>query len=160
MHAIDLLTQQHRHIERLFDRLERGASADAATRAGTFALLVDLLAVHLALEEDHVYPRVEPLRRPDAQEEALSEHQEIKERMADLLQVDVGDLGFGAKLLALRGTLEVHIEEEESELFPLLDDQLSAPELLELGLAMAAEARERASFPEGEVAPMLEPGAE
>jgi hemerythrin-like domain-containing protein len=159
MHAIDLLTRQHRHVERLFDRLERGAIPDPQERGETFARLVDALALHLALEEDHVYPRAEALRRPDAQEEALSEHQELKERLADLLQLDPADPAFDAKLLALRDTLEVHLEEEESELFPLLEAHLGEAELLELGLTLAAETRERGGFPDGDVAPLLDPGA-
>ena len=55
--------------------------------------------------------------------------------------------------------LELHVEGEESELFPALEQALGEARLLELGLAMSAEARERGAPVDGEVSPGLDPSA-
>lgn len=143
MNAIDLLTRQHRHVENLFDRFARLAPSDAGGRSELFAQIAEAIAVHTALEEDHLYPRVSALRRVEAQQEAYAEHQEVKEALADLLQLDVIDPGFDAKLRSLRGSLELHVESEETELFPALEQLLDDGELEELGMLMDEESRDK-----------------
>jgi len=157
MNAIDLLTHQHRHIEHLFDRLGRIPTSEGAARGDVFAQLADALATHIALEEENLYPRAAAFRRPDAQSEALAEHELFKQLLADLLQCEPGEPEFEVKLFELRDRLELHVEEEEAELFPALEQLIEEPELLELGLAMAEQARERSLSPEGEITPALEP---
>jgi hemerythrin superfamily protein len=143
MNAIDLLTRQHRHVENLFDRFARLAGDDTAGRSELFAQIAEAIAVHTALEEDHLYPRVRDLRRADAQQEAYAEHQEVKEALSDLLQVDVTDPAFDGKLRSLRSCLELHVAGEETELFPALEQLLDDAELEELGMLMDDESRNR-----------------
>lgn len=157
MNAIDLLTQQHRAAEHLFDRLGRLEPGDLLGRQELFARIADLVALHTALEEDHLYPRAEQFRKPDAQSEALGEHEQLKRELSDLLQMDPMDPAFSVKLASLRDALEEHMEEEETELFPALEQLLDEAELLELGIAMEADARERGTPPEGEVTPVHDP---
>lgn len=157
MNAIDLLSKQHRHVENLFDRFVRLGAQDTAGRAELFAQIAEAIAVHTALEEDHLYPRVSELRRADAQQEAYAEHQEVKEALADLLQVDVTDPAFDAKLKSLRTSLELHVESEETELFPALEQLLDDGELDALGALMNEESQGKLqSWPDVHV-PALDP---
>jgi len=158
MDAIEFLTRQHRHIESLFDELRRGRPLEPLELGDVFARLADALALHCELEEEHLYPRTRDLRPEAEQADALTEHQELKEKLTDLLQMEPVDPGFGPKLLALRDLVELHVEEEESEFFPEVERSIAEPERLDIGLAMAAVARERGASVEGEVAPGIEPG--
>ncbi|MBS2027464.1 MAG: hemerythrin domain-containing protein [Deltaproteobacteria bacterium] len=158
MDAIEYLTRQHRHIESLFDELQRGRPLEPLELADVFARIADAVALHCELEEEHLYPHARGIRPEAEQADALTEHQELKEKLADLLQIEPVDPGFGPRLLALRDLVELHVEEEESELFPELERVLPEALRLDLGLAMAAVARERGAAVEGEVTPGLEPG--
>src|SRR4051794_9129727 len=97
MNAIDFLARQHRSAEHLFDRLQRPELSPAA-RGDLFARLADALALHCALEEDLLYPRVEGLRALEAHDAGLAEHQALKEKLVDLLEMGSGDPAFEVKL--------------------------------------------------------------
>ena len=57
MNAIDMLKQDHRLVEELFEAIED--SQDATEREELFIELADALAVHAALEENIFYPGVQ-----------------------------------------------------------------------------------------------------
>jgi len=57
MNAIELLETQHRDVDDLFARLEKGSASEKA-RQKMFDDLADLLAIHASIEELHFYPAV------------------------------------------------------------------------------------------------------
>jgi len=61
MNAVKMLKQQHREVEKLFERLESARSAEP--RRKIFEEIADALAVHAAIEERHFYPGVRTRRR-------------------------------------------------------------------------------------------------
>src|SRR6187551_1269387 len=128
MTAIEMLKMQHREVAALFDKLE--AAASAGQRRELFNAIADALAVHATIEERHFYPAVKNKATDEMLLEAVEEHLEIKRAIAELLQLDAGDKTFAAQAMMLRDEVEQHVEEEESELFPAVEE-LFADETLE-----------------------------
>src|SRR5262245_5512708 len=74
--AIDLLTGQHREVEKLFGDLE--SAADGARKEQLFTQLADKLAIHAKIEELHFYPGSKDDDTEDDLKEAVQEHLGIK----------------------------------------------------------------------------------
>ena len=140
MNAIDLLESQHREAEDLFSKIEGSKSLEKKEQA--FIKLADSLAIHASIEEHHFYPAVQDRRTEDILAESLEEHLAIKRALSELLDTDIDDPSFDAKLEVLKEELENHIEEEEGDLFPRVMKLFDESELEELGDAMAAEQAE------------------
>ena len=128
MTAIEMLKKQHREVAALFDKLE--AATSAGQRREVFNAIADALAVHATIEERHFYPAVKNKATDEMLLEAVEEHLEIKRAIAELLLLDAGDKTFAAQAMMLRDEVEQHVEEEESELFPAVEE-LFADETLE-----------------------------
>ena len=131
--ALELLADDHRKVEELFDEFEQ--SGDESTAAQ----ICDELTIHAQVEESIVYPE---LKRLDAEleQEAEHEHSEAKqliERIRTASGDDLVDL-----VDQLRDAIEHHVSEEESKAFPALAT-LGAVRLDEMGEAiMDAKARD------------------
>ncbi len=139
MDAIKLLKQQHRLVEKLFERFE--SSDDGAEKLELFAEIGDQLAVHATIEERHFYPAVRARQTEEEIEEAYDEHLEIKQLLVDALDA-TEDRAFGAKVAALKGATLHHVEEEEHELFPEVAKLLDRDTLEAIGEIMESEALE------------------
>ena len=140
MNAIDMLESQHREVEELFKKIEK--AKDASSKDELFTEIADKLAVHAAIEEHQFYPSVKAKRTEDILLESLEEHLAIKRVLADLLAIDAQDETFDAKIKVLQETVEHHVEEEESDLFPKVRKLLSKDELEAIGQEMMAEQEE------------------
>ena len=140
MNAIDLLESQHRDVEDLFSELE--SATDDETKADLFEELADKLAVHAAIEEHHFYPAVKDQRTEDILLESLQEHLAVKRILADLLETGAEEETFDAQVKVLKETVEHHVEEEETDLFPKVRKLLSKDQLEAIGQAMSAEQAE------------------
>jgi hemerythrin superfamily protein len=68
---VELITSDHRRVERLFDEIE---AAQGDQRGPLVDQLVTELAVHMRIEEDHIYPFVQSDIDPEMAEEAETEH--------------------------------------------------------------------------------------
>jgi hemerythrin superfamily protein len=134
VNAIDLLEQQHREVKTLFKKFEKATAAGEKRRL--FEQIADELAVHAAIEEKHFYPATKSARTQDLLQEAVEEHLQAKRVIADLLEMDVEDAQFDAKMTVLREEIDHHVEEEENELFPQVEKLLADDELEDLGIVM------------------------
>jgi len=131
--ALELLTEQHSAVDKLIKRLE-GKNASTAQKRAAFIELADSLAAHATIEEKLFYPAVLAKKTEDMLLEATEEHLQIKRVLADMLELDVDDDRFEAKLSVLREEVTHHAhEEEEDKLFPKLRTMMSSDELLALG---------------------------
>ena len=144
MKATILLQRQHRIAERLFGKLER-AKDDGAAEA--LSELADALAAHMAIEEQIFYPAVRSsmLRRRGAKAngaakrgedlvlESFEEHAVARFELKRLVATAPTDETFHAKLKALKELILDHVEEEEDELFPMVEKVMSDGELRALG---------------------------
>lgn len=135
--VVSLIKTQHREIEEL---LEQAQQEDSDTMA-LLRRVAGLLGPHSAAEEDYVYPRIAELRPAEADEvhDGTAEHHHAESLLAELLAGKPGEPGYDGKLAALVGELKHHVEEEESELLPVLTEQASDEERERLGERFAAQ---------------------
>jgi hemerythrin HHE cation binding domain-containing protein len=129
--AIELLTQQHDEIEALL--VEVSSTTSTSARTGALSELADKLTLHLAVEQELLYPAADPLITPEVRAELLAEHQEIKRILADLIWLEQEDQRFARKLVGLQTLLMVHETWQETELFERIARGLPAPQLAVLG---------------------------
>ena len=136
MTAIDLLESQHREVEELFEQLEDAEDRDECEQI--FIQLADKLATHAKIEETHFYPAVKANRTEEILLESLEEHLAIKRVLADLVEMDLDDETFEAKVKVLQEQVEHHVEEEENDLFPKVKKIFSEDELIAIAQEMMA----------------------
>jgi hemerythrin superfamily protein len=139
MDAIKLLKQQHRLVEKLFEQFD--ASEDDAKQEEIFLSIADNLAVHATIEERYFYPAVRARQTEENVEEAYDEHLEIKKLILDAMR-STEEPGFDGKVAALKGAVEHHVEEEESELFPKVQKLFEKDALEAIGQQMEAESEQ------------------
>jgi hemerythrin superfamily protein len=140
MNAIELLKSQHREVDDLFEKIEKAKSPE--TKERYFIQVADALAIHATIEEHHFYPAVKAKRTEDILLESLEEHLAIKRVLSDLLDVDIEDETFDAKLAVLKEEVQHHVKEEEKDLFPKVKKILEEEELESLAAAMQEEQKE------------------
>jgi len=130
MKATDLLKQQHRTVEALFAKIEAGEPEALKD-------LASALAAHMAIEHEFFYPQSREVDE-DAILEAFEEHAIAETALKRALAVDPEDESFDARVSVLKELIEHHVEEEESELIPQVEKEISSEELEALGEKMEA----------------------
>lgn len=114
-----LLKQDHQKAKRLFERIAEAGEGAKKTRERLFQELKQELELHTRVEEEHFYPALEEFdETKDLVAEALSEHDEVKEKLAALAQIDTEDESWPSEIEELQADVEHHVEEEENEIFP------------------------------------------
>ncbi len=130
--ALELLKSQHDEVEDLIDQIED--SDDSEEKEELFRELADKLAAHSTMEEKLFYPTVMAENTQENLLEATEEHLAVKRVLADMLELDVDDERFDAKLSVLKEQVRHHArDEEEDKLFPMIRRMFSADELAGLG---------------------------
>lgn len=107
---------------------------------------------HAAAEEQALYSTV--MRKPPTTEEArhsVAEHHDIEESLNDLAATDMASDEWLAKAKELKHTYEHHIDEEEEEMFPLFDKELTKDD--EVYMRQVFERRKQAEAGKAEVTP-------
>jgi hemerythrin-like domain-containing protein len=134
--AIELLKADHAKVKGLFEQWE---SAEADQKDGFADIVFTEIEIHAELEEQLFYPALR--QRADEEEtelldEALKEHQEVKETIAKLktLRPDQED-EFESTFEDLIDAVCHHVEEEETEMLPRAERKL-ADQLGQLGAEM------------------------
>jgi iron-sulfur cluster repair protein YtfE (RIC family) len=143
--AIELLTNDHRTVEALFEQYESQKDADDDAREQTAERICGELTVHAQVEEELFYPWLrENLDEEEMEkvEEAYVEHATAKDLIAQIQSGDGTDAECDAKVKVLSEYIKHLGKEEEQEIFPLVSDQ--AEELDTLGQEMYARKAELA----------------
>ena len=142
MDAITLLKQDHQKVEKLFKRFEDAGDRAFVEKRRIVDRIIEELSVHAAIEEQLFYPvtRATVDDVEDVALESLEEHHVMKVLLAELQHLDPHHERFDAKVTVLMENVRHHVDEEESEYFPKVRDELGRKGLGELGDAMA-EAR-------------------
>jgi len=112
--AIALLKEEHHIFRQLFDRAE-GASDSAIVKIAEELCM--RLAVHMAIEEEILYPALMPVLGDDEVNEGIVEHQSGKRIIAELEQLDGDETLFRAKVHVLGEETVHHIDEEDEDMF-------------------------------------------
>lgn len=111
--ALQLLADDHRAVEALFEKYEnaRGASAQAKI----VRQICEELTIHTLIEEQVFYPAVRGAIEDDMMDEAQVEHDSAKALILSLQQSEPGDEYYEAKVSVLKEQVEHHVYEEERQ---------------------------------------------
>jgi hemerythrin superfamily protein len=154
MNAIELLDTQHRDVDSMLAVLE------ADRNQKLFDDLADLLAIHATIEEQHFYPSVKAVRTEDILEHSLEEHVEIKRHLALCMATALDSEKFPNRLRALKRSVQEHVNEERTNLFPKVRRLMSDDVLEAIGQEMTStmaelqQGRPRFDVPLQTLAPM------
>lgn len=137
--VFDVLEQDHRLLERLFEQYQRFNDPVLAEQ------ICDLTTLHTTVEERLVYPLL-GREVPDGSslaKEALGEHAEVKVMIEVVRRAGYDGDGVPEVIQSMQVAIERHVEEEESELFPKMRASLEPARLDRLGEQVAALIKEQ-----------------
>lgn len=139
--ATQLLTQDHREVEKLFADFGKATGAERKQKLAT--QICDELKIHTMLEEEIFYPALEGKIDEDDLKEAYVEHDGAKVIINDLMASDPDEEYYDAKVKVLQEEIEHHIKEEEKERGNIFSQARKADvDLDALGETMAARKAE------------------
>jgi len=143
--ATDLLTQDHKRVQKLFKDFEKVDRADENAVRELVETACLELQIHSMLEEEIFYPavraRVDDQEREDLLNQAEVEHETIDELIAKLHALEPDDAMYAAYFTVLAEYVRHHIKQEEQELFPAVQD-MSALDLDQIGEDMRVRREE------------------
>ena len=131
MDAITMLIDEHCELEKLFEKLDKEDLSVVPD-------ICSILSLHIAVEEQVFYPDIN--RRTDVEQddiaEVLQEHHLLKVLLAEIGELPVDHIDYKAKAGVLAELARHHHEEEESDLFPEVREEMSQERLQQLGERM------------------------
>jgi hemerythrin superfamily protein len=133
MDAIAMLKQQHREVDELFDRIQRAGADEKITLLG---LVSEKLTLHATIEERHFYPFCMRMGIQDMVDKSLQDHAEVKQLIADILQMKRHDPQIDQDSQKLIMSVQAHVKEEENTLFPRLLGLASEEDLRNVAMEM------------------------
>jgi hemerythrin superfamily protein len=137
--ATQLIRRDHKKVDGLFSKFEQAKKPDAKQRI--CAQVTEELEIHATLEEEIFYPAVKKhVGEEELLQEAEQEHQQAKEIISDLKALNAEDDGFDEKFSELVEVVKHHVEEEEGEMLPKVEE--SDMDLAEIGEQMAERKEE------------------
>jgi hemerythrin-like domain-containing protein len=148
MDPIELIKNDHREVENLFEEYEAIDETNIAAKQETAERIFAALELHAEMEESLAYPRFEAAFAAEDDkgvEKAYAEHDAVKDVIGELkgLMPDEEEFDeFDAKMQVLKEEVTHHVEEEESELLPMAEERLNEEDLERLGSEMEAFKRE------------------
>jgi len=137
MDAVKLLKTDHEKMRSLLKDGESTRENDRKARRLVFLRLRDDLLIHERMEEDVLYPALKS--HPKARDivlEGYEEHHVADLIVGELEETDYSDERWPAKWKVLKESLEHHMEEEESDMFPKAKKIFDDDELEALGARM------------------------
>ena len=133
--ALNLLKQDHRAVEKLFESYQRTTGADE--RYQLCQQICNDLNVHTEIEEQCFYPGVRSMAGlDDMVDDSLQEHAQVKQLCSQMQAMASGDARLDARMAELKQAVEHHVKEEEHEMFPQVRETCDQQWLLGLGHAM------------------------
>ena len=139
--AIALLKGDHRGVEKLFSRFQGLSDRAVKGAQDVVQRVVRELSIHAAIEEQVLYPalRHEVTGGDRLAEEAIREHQQVKDRLARIERYDVESdrAALNREMDALIKDVKHHVKEEEHEIFPKLRKELDRKRLVQMGELMS-----------------------
>lgn len=113
---------------------------DSPERAELFEKFRVDVTAHAASEEMSLYATM--LGKPDLRDEAqhsVAEHKEIDDYLTELYEMDFGSTGWLTRFRTMKDRYLHHIKEEEEEMFPVADAELSRTVKQEIAATFTAE---------------------
>jgi hemerythrin superfamily protein len=144
MDALLLLTGDHNRCRGLFARFQQAHESDDQAMAQVLAkTIIRELEVHTEIEETTFYPAVQDLNDEvhELVVEGLEEHAVVKDLIAEVKGIEPSDEHWPAKMKVIIENVEHHADEEEKEMFPLIQKAMDAERLESLAKQLEAKKR-------------------
>ncbi len=153
--GLQLLAQDHRKVEELFEQYEKASGADAKRKL--VGQICTELKVHAMIEEEIYYPAIRGKVEDDDLDEAYVEHDGAKVLINELEASEPNEEFYDAKVKVLKEEIEHHVKEEEKQSGNLFQQTRAADvDLEELGRKMMARKQELMGKAETEGLPPAE----
>ncbi|MGC4111122.1 MAG: hemerythrin domain-containing protein [Nocardioides sp.] len=136
--VVDLIIQDHRELQRMFEVLKN----EPSKRSALAPVMSTLLFAHSRAEESEVYPAARDSGGDEDVEHSQKEHLEADQLAEKVAGLDPESDEFGAALEELVHAVTHHLEEEEETVLPHMRERMDADQLQSLGerfLAARAE---------------------
>jgi len=140
MNATHLLKKDHATVKELFIQFEKAGDRAYQKKQTIFEKIHRELDAHAEVEEELFYPAVKQIRSEEVKDlvrEATEEHKIVKTLLAEIAAMSAQEEQYEAKVTVLKESVEHHVKEEESEMFPAATQHLTKERLEALGVEMA-----------------------
>ena len=132
---IAILTQDHRNVAQLFEQYE--VAKDGKKKRAVFDKIRSELELHTQLEEEIFYPEAESRQELKKElKEAHGEHDKVKQMLREAEGLDPESGEFDGTVAGIQGAVEHHVQEEEQQVFPVIQQSFSADHMKELAQRM------------------------
>jgi iron-sulfur cluster repair protein YtfE (RIC family) len=132
MNALELLKTDHQKVSELFEQLSDADNLQEKQKL--FEQIRTELETHTHIEETAFYPVLEEYEElKDQVAEAYEEHQEVKTLLGDISGLTADAENFDDKVSELQENVEHHVDEEENEMFPQIEQLIAQTELQRIG---------------------------
>lgn len=138
---IEIIKRDHKTVEELFKEYEGLAQDAYETKQQIVDKLSKEIRLHAFMEERIFYPKAKEVFTDEDDkmvEEAFTEHDVIKRLIEELSVTHPEDPQFDARVKVLNENITHHVMEEEQELLPKAETQMSEQLLNQLGEEMEA----------------------
>ena len=143
MDIYSLMKKDHQEVASLFRRLQ-AAEGFSETSEQLFAQLREEIEFHTHAEERVFYPALrEAEGTQELVEEAVDDHELIRELLDELATSHMGDEAWNEKLEVLEEHVEEHVEEEESDIFDVARQLFNVEQAVELAQRWQTAKQER-----------------
>lgn len=113
MDAIELLKQDHREVEELFEKFEKASGTERKQKLARE--ICKELTIHSMIEEEIFYPACKGKVEEDLLKEGYVEHDAAKVLIAEIEAGEPSDEFYDAKMKVLKEEIEHHVKEEEKQ---------------------------------------------
>src|SRR5213593_1522720 len=100
MNAIDILKKDHQDVQQLFSEFMSAQDVDFGRREDLFQHIDTAQIAHSDADEEIFYPAIENYA-PALVKQALNEHQEVKQLLAEMIDIQVDDEEFDSRMMIL-----------------------------------------------------------
>src|SRR5688572_32137318 len=132
MNAIELLKADHDKVEELFEQAKANEGGD---NTDLFKQIKMELDIHAHIEEAIFYPRLIEEGDEELKSivlEGIEEHRQVKMFLKELANLSEDSEKFEPKLKVLMEDVEHHVQEEEGEMFSMVEEQFDETVLEEM----------------------------
>lgn len=135
MNPIEDIKKDHRKVEDLFNEYEQLGEQAFQHKQEIAHKIINELENHAEMEETICYPKFEELFTKEDDKkiaEALVEHEVVKALLSELKGMSSEDEFFDAKIKVLKENVEHHVKEEEEEVLPKAEEEMSEEDVAEM----------------------------
>jgi hemerythrin superfamily protein len=125
--ATALLMADHARVRELVQQFQEAGASSSEKRVIAHQVFAEL-EIHAAIEEKLFYPAVAAASGEASAlvAEAIEEHRKVKNQVAELKTLALGDREFHERFTAIVEEVDHHATEEEDEMFPKAEELIGA----------------------------------